>query len=96
MPTLDQIIVWAIVGLIGGSLAGALTTWDKQGLGIGRNLALGLAGALVGGFLFRTLGLLPDLDRIAISLRDVLSAVAGSFVVLAALWAWRTYGGKSS
>ena len=31
-------------------------------------------GALVGGFLFRMLGLFPNLDRVSISLRDVVAA----------------------
>ena len=52
MPSFDQVIVWMVVGLIGGSLAGLLVTWEKQGLGWSRNLGLGLAGALVGGFCF--------------------------------------------
>lgn len=81
--------MWVIVGLIGGSLAGFLITWEKHGMGWGRNLALGLAGALIGGFLFRGLNLLPELDRVSVSLRDIVAAVAGSFIILAALWAWR-------
>jgi uncharacterized membrane protein YeaQ/YmgE (transglycosylase-associated protein family) len=91
MPTLDQLIVWIIVGLLGGSLAGLIIKWERKGFGIFRNLGLGLVGALVGGMLFRLLGLLPNLDRITISLRDVVSAVIGSLLVLVALWAWRRW-----
>jgi uncharacterized membrane protein YeaQ/YmgE (transglycosylase-associated protein family) len=91
MPSFDQVIVWMVVGLIGGSLAGLLITWEKQGFGWARNLGIGLAGALVGGFLFRVLGLFPELDRISISLRDIVAAVVGSFVVLAALWLWQRF-----
>jgi uncharacterized membrane protein YeaQ/YmgE (transglycosylase-associated protein family) len=91
MPTLDQLIVWIIVGLLGGSLAGLIIKWERKGFGIFRNLGLGLVGALVGGMLFRLLGLWPNLDRITISLRDVVSAVIGSLLVLAALWAWRRW-----
>ena len=76
MPTVDQLIVWVIVGLLGGSVAGMLMTWGKEGYGMIRNLGLGLAGALVGGFLFRLLGILPNLDKIAISFRDVVAAFA--------------------
>jgi uncharacterized membrane protein YeaQ/YmgE (transglycosylase-associated protein family) len=54
-------------------------------------LALGLAGALVGGLLFRLLGLLPELDKVTISLRDVVAAVVGSLLVLAALWLWQRF-----
>ena len=45
MPSVDQLIVWIVVGLLGGGLAGALTTWERGGFGLFRNLALGLAGA---------------------------------------------------
>ncbi|MGE0053548.1 MAG: GlsB/YeaQ/YmgE family stress response membrane protein [Hyphomicrobium sp.] len=88
MPSIDQFIVWIIVGLIGGSLAGLLITWDKQGFGWARNLGLGLAGALIGGLLFRLVGLFPELDKISISLRDIVAAFAGSLIVLIARWFW--------
>ena len=89
MPSIDQLIVWIVVGLLGGSLAGLLVTRDREGFGFLRNLGVGLVGSLVGGLLFRLFGLLPQLDKIAISLRDVVSAVVGSLVVLVALWFWR-------
>ena len=92
MFSLDQVIVWIVVGLIGGALAGALMTWERGGYGLWRNLALGLAGAVIGGLLFRAFGIWPGLDKIAISLRDIVSAVVGSLLVLAALWAWRKFG----
>jgi uncharacterized membrane protein YeaQ/YmgE (transglycosylase-associated protein family) len=92
MPTVSQFIVWIIVGLLGGALAGYAITWHKAGFGVWRNAALGLVGALVGGFLFRMLGLFPNLDRISISLRDVVAAFVGSLIVLAALWAYDKYG----
>lgn len=92
MFSLDQVIVWIVVGLIGGALAGALMTWERGGYGLWRNLALGLAGAVIGGLLFRVFGIWPGLDKIAISLRDIVSAVVGSLLVLAALWVWRKFG----
>jgi uncharacterized membrane protein YeaQ/YmgE (transglycosylase-associated protein family) len=91
MLTLDQIIVWAIVGLIGGSLAGLIVRRERKGFGILRNFSLGLAGALVGGFLFRLFRLLPELDTVMISLRDVVAALVGSLLVLAALWLWHRW-----
>ena len=48
MPTLDQVIVWIVIGLIGGALAGSLSTWSKEGYGRAKNLALGRVGALIG------------------------------------------------
>lgn len=91
MPSVDQLIVWIVVGLLGGSLAGVLTTWEREGFGLFRNLALGLAGALIGGLLFRVFGIWPSLDKIAISFRDVVSAFLGSLLVLAAFWLWRKF-----
>ncbi len=87
-----QFIVWIVVGLLGGTLAGYAITWHKAGFGVWRNAALGLVGALLGGFLFRMFGLFPNLDRISISLRDVVAAFVGSLIVLLALWAWDKYG----
>lgn len=89
MPSIDQLIVWIVVGLLGGSLAGLITTRSRKGHGVVRNLGVGLVGALVGGLLFRVLGLFPELDRVAISLRDVVAAVIGSLIVLTALWIWQ-------
>jgi len=92
MFSVDQVIVWIVVGLLGGGLVGALMTWERGGFGLWRNLALGLAGAIIGGLLFRIFGIWPGLDKIAISLRDIVSAVVGSLLVLAALWLWRRFG----
>lgn len=92
MPTISQIIVWIIVGLVGGTLAGLVATWSRHGYGIARNLAVGLVGAVIGGLLFRLLGLWPGLDQISISLRDVVSAFLGSLIVLGAVWAWQRWG----
>ncbi|MCC7048234.1 MAG: GlsB/YeaQ/YmgE family stress response membrane protein [Alphaproteobacteria bacterium] len=92
MPTFAQFIVWLVVGLIGGTLAGFAITWHRAGFGVWRNVALGLVGALVGGFLFRLFGLFPALDRVSISLRDVVAAFVGSLIVLLALWLWDKFG----
>ena len=89
MPSIDQLVVWIVVGLIGGSLAGLVIVRERRGFGLIRNLGLGLAGAVVGGVVFRLFGLLGGLDRVTISLRDVVAAFAGSLLVLGALWLWR-------
>ena len=91
MPSINQLVVWIIVGLLGGSLAGVLVKRKRRGFGVARNLSIGLIGALVGGFLFRLFGLFPGLDKVAISLRDVVAAVAGSLLVLATLWFWQRW-----
>ena len=92
-PTLAQFIVWIVVGLLGGSLAGLVIKRDREGFGMVRNLGLGLAGAFVGGLLFRSLGLFPGLEKVAISLRDIVAAFIGSLLVLAGVWLWHHYKG---
>ena len=93
----DQIIVWILIGLISGSVVGHLIKGDRKGFGFLSNLLIGLAGAFVGGLLFRMLGLLPSLDQISISLRDVVSAIVGALIVLAGRWYWlRRTGGTVS
>jgi uncharacterized membrane protein YeaQ/YmgE (transglycosylase-associated protein family) len=86
MVSVHQLIIWVIIGLFGGSLAGLMVMRERKGFGFLRNLGLGLVGALVGGFLFRLLRLFPELDKVTISLRDVVAALVGSLLVLAALW----------
>ncbi len=90
--TFAEIVTWLVVGFLGGAVAGALVKRTKQGFGFVFNLVLGCVGAVVGGLLFRAFSLFPGLDSIAISLRDLVSAVVGSLVVLALLWAWNRYG----
>ena len=91
--TWAQIIVWLIVGLIGGTLAGVVVRWQREGFGWWTNLGIGLVGALVGGLIFRLFNILPGLDAISISMRDLASAVIGSFLFLIALRAWHKYSG---
>ena len=67
----DQIFVWILIGLIAGSIVGLVVKGDRKGFGYFSNLIIGLAGAFVGGLLFRMFGLLPSLDQVSISLRDV-------------------------
>jgi uncharacterized membrane protein YeaQ/YmgE (transglycosylase-associated protein family) len=96
MPSLAQVIVWIIVGLVGGSLAGLIVTWKRRGFGLLQNLGMGLVGAVVGGLLFRLLGLFPALDTVTISLRDIVAACAGTLLVLTVLWIGRWYGAGST
>ena len=91
MVSLAQFVVWIIIGLLGGSLAGLIVTRERKGFGFYRNLMLGLVGALVGGLLFRLLRLFPALDKVAISLRDIVAAVVGSLIVLGACWAFQRF-----
>jgi uncharacterized membrane protein YeaQ/YmgE (transglycosylase-associated protein family) len=89
--SLDRIIVWIIIGLVGGSLAGLIVKRERKGFGLLRNFGLGLVGAVVGGFLFRLFPILPALDQLTVSLRDVVAATVGSLIVIAALWLWHRF-----
>jgi len=40
MPSLDQFVIWIVVGLLGGSLAGLMIKWDRNGFGLVRNLGV--------------------------------------------------------
>jgi uncharacterized membrane protein YeaQ/YmgE (transglycosylase-associated protein family) len=90
--SLSQIVVWLIVGALGGTLAGALVRWQREGFGWWTNLGIGLVGAVVGGLLFRLFGILPSFESISISLRDVVSAFTGSILFLIGLWLWQRRG----
>jgi uncharacterized membrane protein YeaQ/YmgE (transglycosylase-associated protein family) len=50
-----NLIAWIIVGFVAGWLAGTLTR--GSGFGCLGNIAIGLAGAIVGGLLFSALGI---------------------------------------
>lgn len=89
MFTLANLITWIVVGLIGGTLAGRIGTRSKAGYGLFTNLALGCIGAIIGGGLFELLGLFPGLEKVSISVRDILAAFVGSVLILAAVWAYR-------
>jgi uncharacterized membrane protein YeaQ/YmgE (transglycosylase-associated protein family) len=87
--SLDQIIVWLLVGAIAGTLAGALVKRSKKGFGVFSNLGIGLVGALIGGILFRLFRLDLGLGSISISLEDIVAAFAGSILFLIVLRLFR-------
>jgi uncharacterized membrane protein YeaQ/YmgE (transglycosylase-associated protein family) len=90
--TLAQVVVWIVVGAIAGSLAGSLVTGKWEGLGRWTSLGIGLVGALIGGVIFRVLGIWQGLEAFSISLRDVVAAIIGSLIFLAVLWFVRNRG----
>jgi uncharacterized membrane protein YeaQ/YmgE (transglycosylase-associated protein family) len=85
--TVDQVAAWLIVGALAGSLAGILVTGKKEGFGRVLNLAVGLAGALIGGLLFKLLHInLGLLGGVTISLEEVIEGFLGALVLLAVIW----------
>jgi uncharacterized membrane protein YeaQ/YmgE (transglycosylase-associated protein family) len=91
----QEIVTWLIVGALAGSLAGMLITRRKEGFGTLSNLAVGLVGAMIGGFLFKILHIsLGLLDDITVSLREVVAALVGSLIFLIVIWLVRKKAGK--
>lgn len=72
--------VWFIlIGLIAGWLAGALVRGG--GFGVIGDIVVGMLGALLGGFLFRTLGLFPGGGLLG----SILVATVGAVVLILVL-----------
>jgi uncharacterized membrane protein YeaQ/YmgE (transglycosylase-associated protein family) len=75
-----DILTWIIVGLVAGTLASFVL--KGFGYGLVGNIALGIVGALVGGWGFRQLGWHAPLDGLAgVILVAFLGAVALLFVI---------------
>jgi uncharacterized membrane protein YeaQ/YmgE (transglycosylase-associated protein family) len=71
------IISWIILGLIAGYIGSKIV--DKPGQGFWLNIALGIVGALVGGFLF---GLFGAGGVSGLNIYSMIVAIIGSVVVL--------------
>jgi len=71
------IFSWIILGLIAGFIGSKLV--DQQGQGFWLNIALGIVGALVGGFLFDLFG---ASGVTGLNIYSMIVAVIGSVVVL--------------
>jgi uncharacterized membrane protein YeaQ/YmgE (transglycosylase-associated protein family) len=71
------LISWIILGLIAGYIGSRIV--DKQGQGLWLNIALGVIGALVGGFLFDLFG---ARGVTGLNIYSMIVAIVGSVVVL--------------
>jgi uncharacterized membrane protein YeaQ/YmgE (transglycosylase-associated protein family) len=72
-----SIIGWLILGLIAGFVASRIVNAQRQGIAL--DIALGIIGALVGGFIFDAVGKVGVTGFNAWSL---LVAIIGSIIVL--------------
>jgi len=81
--TIEQVVVWVIVGGIAGLLADALVKGIHEGL-VGAIL-VGILGAFIGGWLFGVLGITLGAGFIG----NVLTALVGAVVLLFVLRALR-------
>jgi uncharacterized membrane protein YeaQ/YmgE (transglycosylase-associated protein family) len=80
------IISWIILGLIAGFIGSKIV--DKQGQGFWLNIALGIIGALVGGFIFDLVG---STGVTGLNIWSMIVAIIGSVVVL---WIYNAVSGR--
>ena len=80
------IISWIILGLIAGFIGSKIV--DKQGQGFWLNIALGIIGALVGGFIFDLIG---STGVTGLNIWSMIVAIIGSVVVL---WIYNAVSGR--
>jgi uncharacterized membrane protein YeaQ/YmgE (transglycosylase-associated protein family) len=80
------IISWIILGLIAGFIGSKIV--DKQGQGFWLNIALGIIGALVGGFIFALVG---STGVTGLNIWSMIVAIIGSVVVL---WIYNAVSGR--
>jgi uncharacterized membrane protein YeaQ/YmgE (transglycosylase-associated protein family) len=71
------IISWIVLGLIAGFIGSKIV--DKQGKGLWLDIALGIVGALVGGFLFSMFG---ATGVTGLNIWSMIVAIVGAVVVL--------------
>ena len=80
------LISWIIVGLIAGALGKMILPGDDPG-GFIVTILIGMAGAIVGGFI---VGLLGGTGATGFNIWSILVATIGAIVLLAVYRLWRT------
>jgi uncharacterized membrane protein YeaQ/YmgE (transglycosylase-associated protein family) len=79
MPEVDQLLTWALVGVLAGGAAGSLV---RRKLYFTEILIAGLLGAIVGGLVINAIGVnLPD-ERISFTVGDLITAFIGAAIVI--------------
>lgn len=83
-----EFIAWVLLGLFAGAIAKRIVPGQQKG-GCLMTIALGMVGAVVGGWLGRHLGFLPPPHPGAWlpSLKSILTATVGAVLFLT-LWRW--------
>ena len=71
-----DIIIFLLVGLLAGCLAGSIMKF--KGLGLGGNIVVGIIGAFLGGYLFTLVGL-----GVTGLLGSIIRATIGAVILLA-------------
>jgi uncharacterized membrane protein YeaQ/YmgE (transglycosylase-associated protein family) len=84
-----SIIAWIVLGLLAGMIAKAIMPGGERG-GIILTTLLGIAGALVGGFLATAFGLGDPIDEF-FDLSTWIAAVVGALIIL---WLWNVISSR--
>ena len=77
MVAIWNILTWAVLGLIAGFVAARIV--NKHGQGMALDILLGLAGAIVGGYLFNVTG---HRGITGFNLYSIIVATAGAVLIL--------------
>lgn len=80
--SVGQLIVWLLIGLLAGSLAGQFFAGNSTRAGA--SLALGLLGGVLGGLAFSALNIRIG-GEVTFALHDLVAALVGALVLLALL-----------
>jgi uncharacterized membrane protein YeaQ/YmgE (transglycosylase-associated protein family) len=80
--TRDEIVAWALMGVLVGSVAGMLTSLKSTKMGRLGRLLLGLAGAMVGGMIVRVGAVDYGWGEIVIPYEELLYSVAAAIVFI--------------
>lgn len=80
--TYSELLSWLLTGLFAGTFVGWLVIRKKGGLGRFKNIVLGLAGALLGGYLFDVFGVDLEIGFVVIEYTEVVAVLAGSLLIL--------------
>ena len=82
-----SIIGWIILGLIAGFIANKIVEGSGQGLFL--NIALGIVGALVGGFLYAQV--LGGEGVTGVNIGSIIVSIIGAIIVL---WVYNAVAGR--
>ena len=94
--TWQELVAWLIVGALSGSLAGMLVKRRKEGFGHLLNLGIGMGGAVIGGVIFGTFGILKQLDAITVSAQDLVAGFSGALLLLLGVWIGKKVRARTS
>jgi len=91
--TLHDVLAWAIIAALVGSVLAMLVTRRKSGYGAITNFVLGAAGALVGGLLLGLLDLDFGLGQLVIEYQDLVNSFIGAVLILILIY-WVQHRGS--